>query len=125
MRGLVWIRCVTGLFLLGLAAACTRTHYEKAANDAAYGVVQSKSPLVQNMDPHFTIEQTNALTLQGLPLSTNGGAFLGTDGERERGGAVLNLEQALNLSVKSSRAYQSRKEQLYLSALALTLARHQ
>jgi outer membrane protein TolC len=35
------------------------------------------------------------------------------------------LEQALDIAVHSSRTYQSRKEQLYISGLSLTLARHQ
>lgn len=37
----------------------------------------------------------------------------------------MNLEDALGLAIKYSRVYQARKEQLYLSALSLTLARHQ
>jgi outer membrane protein TolC len=37
----------------------------------------------------------------------------------------VNLEQALDFAVKYNRSYQSRKESLYLSGLALMLARHQ
>ena len=37
----------------------------------------------------------------------------------------MRLEDALNIAIHYSRSYQSRKEQLYLSALSLTLARHQ
>ena len=77
------------------------------------------------MDPHFTIEQTNQLSLDGLSVATNVPEFLGSDGEQEVGAHVVNLEQALDLAVKYNRSYQSRKEQLYLSGLALTLARHQ
>src|SRR3989442_12233622 len=77
------------------------------------------------MDPNFTIEQTNAVALDGLPIGTNVEEFLGPDGERERGAHVLNLENGLALAVAHSRSYQARKEQLYLTALSLTLARHQ
>jgi outer membrane protein TolC len=35
------------------------------------------------------------------------------------------LEQALDMAVHSNRSYQSRKEQLYLSGMTLTLVRHQ
>jgi outer membrane protein TolC len=76
------------------------------------------------MDTNFTIEQTNLVLLEGLPVVTNVPEFLGPDGQRERGARLLNLEQALNVAIHGSRSYQSRKEQLYISALNLTLARH-
>jgi outer membrane protein TolC len=77
------------------------------------------------MDQNFTIEQTNTISLDDLPVATNVYEFLGPDGERERNAHVLNLEEALSLAVHHSRNYQSRKEQLYLSALSLSLTRHQ
>lgn len=114
-----------GLCLLLALTACTTSYYRKSADQAAYGAISGKTPHVPNMDPHFTIEQTNTLSLDGLPLATNVPDFLGPDGEREMGAHILDLEQSLDLAVKYSRSYQSRKEQLYLSGLALTLARHQ
>ncbi len=77
------------------------------------------------MDAAFTIEQTNAIELESFPVITNVVDYLGPDGEAERGARVLRLEDALATAVRHSRSYQSRKEQLYLSALSLTLARHQ
>jgi len=77
------------------------------------------------MDPKFTIEQTNTFLPDGLPLNTNVESFLGPEGERERGARILTLEDSLGIAVHSSRSYQSRKEQLYLSALSLSLTRHQ
>ena len=76
------------------------------------------------MDSKFTLEQTNATFIGGLPITTKVEEFLGPDGERERGASILNLDEALDAGVHHSRTYQSRKEQLYLSALSLTLARH-
>ncbi len=105
--------------------ACTTSYYRKSADQAAYGAITGKMPQVPNMDPHFTIEQTNTLSLDVFAVATNVPDFLGADGEREMGAHILDLEQSLNLAVKYSRSYQSRKEQLYLSGLALTLARHQ
>lgn len=114
-----------GVGLVGLLlAGCTNGYYRRSADREAYGVIASKAPLVRNMDPHFTIEQTNTLTLDAYPISTNVADYLGPDGERERGAHVLRLEDALDLAVRHSRTYQNRKEQLYLSALALTLVRH-
>ena len=111
--------------LVILLTGCTARHYRKSADKEVYGVIESKTPLVPNMDPKFTIEQTNIPQLQGLPISTNVESFLGAEGQREGGARVLTLEQALDIAVHSSRTYQSRKEQLYISGLSLTLARHQ
>jgi outer membrane protein TolC len=119
-----WRRVTAKLLLVITLAGCTN-HYRKSADKEAYRAIKGKTPLVRNMDPHFTIEQTNAISLEGLPLATNVHGFLGADGERERGASILRLEDALRLGITYSRAYQSRKEQLYLSALSLTLARHQ
>lgn len=77
------------------------------------------------MEADFTIEQTNVLSLSGLPISTNEAGFLGSRAGVEDGAPVLSLEKALELAVNGSRIYQSRKEQVFLSALDLTLARHQ
>ncbi len=117
-------------FWLGLAlalalAGCTSAHYRKSADRAAYRALKQKSPLVPNTDPNFTIEQTNALSLEGYPVATNVLDALGPYGELERGARTLRLEDALAIAVEHSRAYQSRKEQLYLDGLSLTLARHQ
>ncbi|MSU59111.1 MAG: TolC family protein [Pedosphaera sp.] len=115
---------------LGLAGAlafagCTAAHYRKSADRSAYSAIKEKSRRVHNMDPHFTIEQTNTLALDALPVTTNVFEFLGADGARERGARVLRLDDALAITVEHSRAYQSRKEQLYLAALSVTFTRHQ
>lgn len=125
MQSFASIRRWLGLPLALILAGCTAAHYRKSADRAAYGVVREKTPSVPNMDGKFTIERTNVLSLASLPLTTNVQEFLGPDGERERGARVLRLEDALLLAVRHSRAYQNRKEQLYLSGLALALARHQ
>ena len=117
-----------GLPVFGLAlvlTGCTTNHYRKSADREVYRAIQEKTPRVRNMDPNFAIEQTNAVALEGLAVVTNAQDFLGPDGERERDARAVGLEQALALAVAHSRSYQSRKEQLYLSALSLTLVRHQ
>ncbi len=108
-----------------LLAGCSSQYFRNSADKQAYGIIKSKSPLVQNAEPQFTIEQTNLPSLEAFPINTNVQDFLGPDGQRENGARLLRLEDALALAVKESRSYQSRKEQLYLSALSLTLARHQ
>ena len=115
----IWLLCA---LVLG---GCNAGHYRQSADRTAYGIIKEKSPRVRNMDPHFTIEQTNKLSLESYPVVTNVPDFLGPDGERERGARVLRLEDALAVAVEHSRAYQSRKEQLYLAALSAAFNRHQ
>jgi len=114
-----------GLLLAVVATGCTANHYRKSADKAAYAAIRQKSSSVKNMDSSFTIEQTNDIYLGNLPAVTNVVDYLGKDGESERGARILRLEVALDIAIHHSRSYQSRKEQLYLSALSLTLARHQ
>ena len=108
---------MTGLLLAVALAGCSANHYRQAADQAAYGAIGQKTPLVKNMDTAFTIEQTNAIDPGNLPVVTNAVEYLGADGEAERGARLLRLEDALRIAVEHSRSYQSRKEQLYLSAL--------
>ncbi len=125
MKEAVWPSSAVGLLLVLTLAGCTTKHYSKSADKETYGLIKDKTPQVENMDPHFTIEQTNQAWLERLPVSRSIQDFLGPEGERERGARVLKLEDALGLGVACSRSYQTHKEQLYLSGLSLTLARHQ
>ena len=77
------------------------------------------------MERRFTIEQTNALVLGGLPKVTVTNAFLGEAAPTELGAHVFSLQEALKIGVQHSRVYQNSREQLYLTALSLTLSRHQ
>lgn len=105
--------------------SCTTNYYRKSADREAYATIKKKSALVPNADGPFNIEQTNGIALDSYPQATEVPDYLGKDGQAEVGARILNLEQALGLAVNHSRIYQARKEQLYLSGLALTLARHQ
>lgn len=116
---------LAGILLVFPLAGCTSSHYLKSADQASYGVIREKSSQVSNMDPDFSIEATNVLEFTSLPLLAKGADFLGPDGALEAGARILSLEEALKIAVNRSRTYQSRKETLYLAALALTLARHE
>ncbi|MBI5383274.1 MAG: TolC family protein [Verrucomicrobia bacterium] len=110
--------------LLVLLAGCSTSHYRKSADKDVAATIAEKSAKVPNMDPQFTIEQTNQANLASLPTATDKAEFLGAEAS-ERGARVLSLEQSLQLAVRHSRLYQSRKELVYLEALNLTAARHQ
>lgn len=119
------IFAVTSAVCLAFVCGCTRLHYQKSADREAAAIIADKSRVVPNMDRQFTIETTNEFVLASLRVATNSVEFLGAEGTVEIGARTLSLEEALDIAVKFSRAYQSRKEQLYLTALSLTLARNQ
>jgi len=122
-----WKPCLAVLLLAMVFAGCSAKHYRKSADKEVYNVIRSKTALVTNMETGFSIEQTNALwlALEGFAVTTNAPEFLGADREREIGARILTLENSLRIAVSASRRYQSQKETLYLSALSLTLARHE
>ena len=107
------------------ASGCTARQYRRSADKEAYRAIAQKTPFVTNMEPRFSIEQTNVLRLDDLPLAQQTNSFLGAEAESEQGARMLSLEKALEVAVRHSRVYQNSKEQLYLSALGLTLARQQ
>lgn len=115
-----WTILAAALILSG----CSSAHFRKSADREAYKVIGEKTPAVPNMDPSFSIEHTNRISLDDLPLLTESGDFLGEHAQAERGASIVSLEKALDIAVKKSRTYQASKEQLFLSALSLTLSRH-
>jgi outer membrane protein TolC len=116
------ISLVSALLIL---CGCSAAHYRKSADAEAYKAIAGKSGLVKNSEPQFNIEQTNRIVLDFLPVQKEAADFLGTDGAAEVGAHIVSLDESLKLAVQHNRSYQSRKESLYLSALSLTLARHQ
>jgi outer membrane protein TolC len=117
-----WSSLLLGLVLLPMG--CTQKHHRQWADRETYGIIASKSPLVSNMDPAFTIEQTNLVSLEYLPTVETVPEFLGEAIETEHHTRVLSLETALETGVRHSRIYQNSKEQLYLTALGLSQFRH-
>ncbi len=121
----IWLTMPVLLAVLLMLAGCSKLHYRRSADRETAAIIADKSRAVPNMDRRFTIEQTNTLSLEKLRVATNTVDFLGADTAVETGARVLSLEEALDIAVKFSRAYQTRKEQVYLAALNLTMARNQ
>jgi outer membrane protein TolC len=127
MMGRRAIRYLLASWALGgllVAGGCTNRQYRASADKEVYGAIAGKTPAVPNTERHFTIDQTNAFSLQGLPVSDKMEGSLGPAAASERGAHVLSLEKALATAVKCSRTYQDSREKLYLTALSLTLSRH-
>ncbi len=106
------------------ATSCSTTHYKESADAEVYPIIAAKAQEVPGSPEEFTIEQQETLSLEELPVVEGDDPTLGDDAISEVGSYVLSLEKALSVAVKHSRDYQSQKEALYQSALALTLQRH-
>jgi outer membrane protein TolC len=134
-RGIVRIRTRNSKRVLALAlaaaaalsfAGCAASHFRKSADRETYGVINEKTPAVPGMDTKFTIEQEDATKLiEDLQPVEVKEEFLGEEAVAKGPVRVISLEKALGLAVKENRDYQRQKELVYLSALQLTLERHQ
>lgn len=113
------------IVVCAIAAGCTNSHYRKSADKAAYSMIEEKRLVVPNSDPQFTIDQTNRVSLDNLPVVTVGEEAFGPEADMERGARIISLEKALEIAVLHSRIYQTQKEQVFLQALQLSLARNQ
>jgi outer membrane protein TolC len=105
-------------------AGCSSQHYRRSADKEAYRLIAEKTPRVPNMDTNFTIETNLLVSLENLAVVEKSEEAMGEDGKAEIGCRIVPLDTALEIAVKNSRNYQTRKETLYLEALNLSLARH-
>ncbi len=112
------------LACLALLSGCSTKQLTKSADKQVYGLIQNRGETVPGMDRNFTLDQTNQLALAGLPVTEKTDEFLGEAAAAEQGAFILSLSESLGTAVKFSRAYQTSKDQLYLTALSLTLAQH-
>ena len=102
-----------------LAGGCTPKQYAAQADRAAYGLVAQKQSLALGEKRPFDIaykpfkpgakdEATEPMLLHGKPIP------VGNAKQR-----ILSLDECLQVAVCNSRSYQTRKEELYSSALGL------
>lgn len=108
-----------------LGTGCSTQHYEMSANREAASLIAEKTPEVANMDPDFDLTQHEPAMLDDLPTYDTLDDFLGPTGQTELGARVVSLEKAIELATKHNRTYLTQKEDLYLQALDLSLARFQ
>ena len=104
---------------------CSTQHYERSANREAASLIAEKTPDVANMDPKFELTKHEPAVLEDLPVYDTLDTFLGPTGQTELGARVVSLEKAIELATKYNRNYLTQKEDLYLQALSLSIARFQ
>ena len=108
-----WVLAAGVVF--GIAGACSPEHYKAEADKEVYQIIDSKWQDSFGHKSNYIIGDSNT------PPSAE-------DIRIERAvpaSGVLSLAQAVAMATAHNRDYQRQKEQLYLMALDLTLARHQ
>ncbi len=111
--------------LLILFASCTGKFHKKWADREVFGILRKKAAKVPNSgEDILNVDPPAPLSIDHLAKNAKAVDFLGERAGIEKGARVLTLPDALQYSVHRNRDYLSRKEELYASALDLTLARH-
>ncbi len=106
-----WILCT--IIIFGVAGGCSTKHYKEQADKEVYKIIDGKWRQGFGTKVNYRISDVNASpndirVENAVPES-----------------GVINLAQAVAIATADNREYQSQKEGLYLTALDLTLARHQ
>ena len=110
---LCWVFGIAIVF--GIAGACSPEQYKAQADKEVYQIIDSKWQDDFGHKSNYIIRDSN------VPPSLD-------DIRIERAvppSGVMSLAQAVAMATAYNRDYQRQKEQLYLTALDLTLARHQ
>lgn len=101
-----------------LLVGCTAKHYRKSADKEVYKIIQEKQKAALGQTNAFNVETRYS---PRKPADIKGEEII-QDRTRQTN-FVLTLPNALRLAFENNRAYQLRKETLYLSALTLTAQR--
>jgi len=128
MKTTLGITIVCAITAVAILAGCSTKHYKQSADKEVYRILDRKRDLVEGSPRQFDIEPNTRDPLAGLPRRD-----IGRLSEKEpylgepRGDtvpAVISLVDAVGIAAHNNRDYRTRREQVYLSALALTLDRY-
>ena len=108
---LLWALCSAAVLC---SAGCSTEHYKADADKEVYKIIDDKWKNDFGNKSNYIIADSN------VPASPND---LSVEKAVPPSG-VISLAQAVGLATAHNREYQRQKEQLYLTALDLTLARH-
>ncbi len=107
-----------GLGLISLLAGCTAKQYHEQADKEVYKIIRQGQKVALGETNAFTIDTRYS---SRNPQEVKAGEIIEERVQKEK--RVLTMEEALRLATEHSRTYQTRREQLYLSAMALTSER--
>ncbi|MBM3837938.1 MAG: TolC family protein [Verrucomicrobia bacterium] len=101
-----------------LVSGCRASYYRKSADKEVYKIIQNKQQQVFGKTNAFSIDTRYS---NRAPDDIKAQEIL--EDRLQQARHVLTLPEALRLAVENNRAYQLRKENLYISALTLTRER--
>jgi len=117
------IRIACVMVAMILFAGCSASRYKEDADREAYEIIRAKQMAALGLDRSFSIESRHVDSLDGLPRRVP--EPLGDPDEAPpQPVAMLSMVDALDLASRNSREYQSRKEDVFIGALDLGLARY-
>ena len=126
------IRCLSFVVFTSLAVSmlllsgCSGAQVKRRVDREIFGILKSKTSRVPNAgDGLLDITPPAPLKLDDLKTNRKTVDFLGDRAYIEKEARVITLADALGMAVNHNRAYLGEKEAVYLSALDLSLARHQ
>lgn len=104
---------ICGLVCLFNLAGCTQHNYKKEADEKVYNIIDQKWRIDYGTKANYKISDTtpspsDIQVEKAVPAS-----------------GVLSLSQAVALATAHNREYQTKKEDLYIKALDLSLTRHE
>ncbi len=107
----LFIVCFPGLVFLLLPGGCSREYYKQQADEESYEIIDNKWDAEHGRKVNYRISdvEKDANSIDVSSIDTGG---------------FLTLEEAVSIATAQSREYQQQKEALFLSALDLTLFRH-
>jgi len=119
----MYIRITCLMIGMGLFAGCSASHYKRDADKDAYEIIRNKQMAALGLDRSFSIESRHMDSLERLPKRVP--EPLGDPDEAgQQPVAMLSMADALDIASRNSREYQSKKEDLFIGALDLSLARY-
>jgi len=117
------------LVICALAASitgCRSSFYKKRADKEVFGILGKKTSKIPNSGTDLlSITPPAPVDLDKLEKNMSTEDFLGDRAHIEKGASKVNLADALNYAVNRNRVYLGEKENVYLTALDLTLTRQQ
>ncbi len=110
----VFLPVLSAAVILGITGACSPEHYKAEADKEVYQIIDDKWQDDFGHKVNYMVSDSN------IPASPND--ILIEETAPPTG--VISLAEAIAIATAKNRDYLRQKEQLYLSALDLTLARH-